>query len=118
MASDAQSPVGSGLPTVTGAAVPLYPPIARAASVQGIVVLLATSSGDKVESTKVLSGHPLLAKAAESNIRTWTFIGKPPQSMKVIYRYEISEECGGDPSVKLDFPSEATVCTKPSPPLD
>jgi hypothetical protein len=116
--SDVQSLVESGLPTVTGATVPLYPPIARAASLQGIVVLLATTSGEKVESTKVLSGHPLLVQAAESNIRTWTFVGKPPQSIKVIYRHEISEKCEGDPSVKLDFPSEATICTKPSPPLD
>jgi hypothetical protein len=38
--------------------------------------------------------------------------------MKVIYRHEISEKCGGDPSVKLYFPSEAAVCTMPSPSLD
>lgn len=118
MASDAQSPVGSGLPTVTGAAVPLYAPIARAGPVQGIGVIPATTSRGKAEPTKVLSGHPLLAKAAESNIRTWTFVGKPPQSMKVIDLYEISQKCGGDLSVKLDFPSKATVCTKPSPPVD
>ena len=116
--SDSQPRGDSGLPTVTGATVPLYPPIARAASLQGIVVLVATISGSKVETMKVLSGHPLLTQAAESNIRTWTFISKPPQSMKIIYRYEISEKCEGDPSVKLDFPSEVTVCTKPSPPLD
>ena len=48
---------------------------------QGIVAILATTSGEKVESAKVLSGHPLLAKSAESNILTWTFIGKPLQSM-------------------------------------
>ena len=85
---------------------------------QGTVVILATTSGEKVESTKVLSGHPLHAKAAESNIRTWTFTGKPTQTMKVTYRYEISEKCGGDPSVKPDFPKEANVCAKPLPPLD
>jgi hypothetical protein len=85
---------------------------------QGTVVLLVTTSGNKVESTKILSGHPLLAQAAESNIRTWTFIGNPPQSMKVVYRYEISEKCEGDPSVKLAFPSEAWICAKPSPPID
>jgi hypothetical protein len=117
-ASHAQSHGDSGLPTVTGATVPLYPPIARVASLQGTVVLLVTTSGNKVESTKILSGHPLLAQAAESNIRTWTFIGNPPQSMKVVYRYEISEKCEGDPSVKLAFPSEAWICAKPSPPID
>jgi hypothetical protein len=117
-ASHAQSHGDSGLPTVTGATVPLYPPIARVASLQGTVVLLVTTSGNKVESTKILSGHPLLAQAAESNIRTWTFIGDPPQSMKVVYRYEISEKCEGDPSVKLAFPSEAWICAKPSPPID
>ena len=78
------------LPTVTGAAVPLYPPLALAASVQGVVLLTATTSGDKIESTKVLNGHPLLAAAAELNIRTWTFIGNPPQTFEVTYRYKIS----------------------------
>lgn len=116
--SDAQSHNDSGLPTVTRATVPLYPPIARTARMQGTVVLLVTTSGDKVESTKILSGPTLLAQAADSNIRTWTFIGKPPQSVKVVYHYEISEKCEGNPSVKLAFPSEATICAKPPPPLD
>jgi len=117
-ASHAQSHGDSELPTITGVTVPLYPPIARVASLRGTVVLLVKTSGNKVESTKILSGHPLLAQAAESNIRTWTFIGNPPQSMKVVYRYEISEKCEGDPSVKLAFPSEAWICAKPSPPID
>ena len=105
------------LPTGSGAAVPLYPPLARAASVQGVVVLMGTTSGDKIESTKVLSGHPLLAAAAESNIRTWTFIGNPPQTFEVTYRYRISDQCKGTPSVKMDFPSGVTICSKPSPPI-
>src|SRR5262245_12494635 len=93
------------LPTVTGAAVPLYPPLARAASLQGLVVLTATTGGDKIESTKVLSGHPLLAAAAESNIRTWTLINNPPQNFKVTYQYEISSQCKGTPSLKMDYPT-------------
>jgi len=79
---------------------------------------MVATSGNKVGSTKVLSGHPLLAAAAESNIRTWTLIGKPPQTIRVTYRYSISDQCEGNPSVKMDFPSKATICSKPSPPLD
>lgn len=44
------------LPDLVGAAVPLYPPIARAANVQGRVVLEVTAEAGKVQSTKVVSG--------------------------------------------------------------
>jgi hypothetical protein len=109
---------GADLPTVTGAAVPLYPPPARAASVQAVVILKFTTSGDKIESTTVLSGHPLLPAAAELNIRTWTFIGNPPQTVEVTYRYKIRNQCTGTPSVKTDFPNEVTICSRSSPPID
>jgi hypothetical protein len=111
-------PSEPNLPTVTGAAVPLYPPLARAASVQGTVILVVVTNGDRVQSTKVVNGHPLLSAAAESNIRTWTLVGNPPQTFDVTYRYVLSDRCDGNPAVKIDFPTSVVICSKPNPPLD
>jgi Gram-negative bacterial TonB protein C-terminal len=111
-------PPQPNLPIVTGAAVPLYPPLARAASVQGTVTLVVVTNGDRVQATKVVNGHSLLSAAAESNIRTWTLVGKPPQTFDVTYRYVLSDRCEGNPAVKIDFPTSVAICAKPNPPLD
>jgi Gram-negative bacterial TonB protein C-terminal len=106
------------LPTVIGAAVPLYPPLARAASMQGTVTLVVVTNGDRVQSTKVVNGPPLLSAAAESNIRTWTFVEKSPQTFDVTYRYVLSDRCEGNPTIKIDFPTSVAICFKPNPPID
>lgn len=54
-----------------------YPEIARAARVQGDVVLDCTISDDgRVVDVKVLSGHPLLQDAAVDGVRQWRY--RPP----------------------------------------
>lgn len=53
---------------------PVYPPIAKAAHVQGTVffdVRLGVSG--KIESMKVVSGHPMLQQAAIDCLKQWTF---------------------------------------------
>ena len=53
---------------------PRYPPIARAARIQGTVVLQATiSKGGTIENLRVLSGPPMLQQAAEEAVRTWRY---------------------------------------------
>jgi len=53
---------------------PRYPPIARAACVQGkVAVLVEVDLKGKVTATDVLYGHPLLRRTAESSAREWTF---------------------------------------------
>jgi protein TonB len=53
---------------------PVYPPLARAAHVQG-VVLLQTSidKTGQVADVSVLSGHPLLNDAAVEAVQQWTY---------------------------------------------
>jgi protein TonB len=53
---------------------PLYPEIARAARVQGLVVLecLLTPEG-RVENVQVISGAPLLAPAAARAVQQWRY---------------------------------------------
>lgn len=53
---------------------PIYPAIAQAARVQGIVIIEATiGPAGKVEDTKVLHSHPLLEAAALTAVRQWEF---------------------------------------------
>lgn len=53
---------------------PVYPPLARAARVQGTVVLnvIINKSGD-VSDVKLLSGHPMLAPAAIDAVNQWKY---------------------------------------------
>lgn len=54
--------------------IPRYPPIARAACIQGAVaVLVNVDSTGKVTATDTLYGHPLLRRSAEEAASAWTF---------------------------------------------
>ncbi len=54
--------------------VPVYPPIARAARVQGMVVLGATiSKSGTIENLHVVSGPPMLVEAALDAVSTWIY---------------------------------------------
>jgi TonB family protein len=113
----AMSQQSSNLPDVLGASVPLYPPLARAAKVQGTVLLTVVVEGGKVRSTKVVSGHPMLSQAAESNLETWKLVSMPTQTFTVTYLYKLSDRCKGRPSISTNFPTEVMVCSKTSPPI-
>ena len=53
---------------------PIYPPLARQARIQGAVQLEAIiSKGGTIESLRVLSGHPLLVKAALDAVKQWRY---------------------------------------------
>ena len=53
---------------------PVYPPLARTARIQGPVVLQAVISRQgALENLKVLAGHPLLVPAALDAVRQWLY---------------------------------------------
>jgi protein TonB len=53
---------------------PQYPAIAKAARIQGTVVLSATiSKGGTIENLKLISGPEMLAGAAEQAVREWRY---------------------------------------------
>jgi len=55
-------------------AFPVYPPIAKAAHVQGTVVFdLRIGAAGKIESMEVVSGPPMLRQAAIDCLKQWTF---------------------------------------------
>jgi protein TonB len=53
---------------------PVYPPLARQARVQGVVVLEAVISREgSIESLRVVTGHPLLNQAALDAVKQWKY---------------------------------------------
>jgi TonB family protein len=83
---------------------PAYPPIARAAHVTGMVILIATfDDSGAVTATRVVSGPPMLQEAAKQYVAGWHANAKPgirncPVVMSFAFRN--SEPCtGGDLSV-------------------
>ncbi|HXN51631.1 MAG TPA: hypothetical protein VN943_06815 [Candidatus Acidoferrum sp.] len=108
------------LPRVAGAAVPLYPPLARAAHVQGIVHVKVTTDGQRAVATHAEDGPKLLAAAAEENARTWQFAVHEPTTFTVTYHYKLVAGMKGNPDnpeVVLRLPTEVEVRTLPMPPI-
>ncbi len=53
---------------------PVYPPLARSARIQGQVVLQAVISKEGIiENLRVVAGHPMLAPAAIDAVRQWRY---------------------------------------------
>ena len=53
---------------------PVYPAIAKAAHVEGVVVLQAMISGSgTIENLRVISGHPMLQRAAIDAVSNWRY---------------------------------------------
>jgi TonB family protein len=53
---------------------PIYPPDARAARIQGSVVIAAIIGKDgNIQSERLISGHPLLAPAAMDAVKQWKY---------------------------------------------
>lgn len=88
----AQEPVrstSSRLPVVATLTLPSYPPIARAAGVQGTVVLRVRTDGHQVTVVKVVEGVMMLSAAAEENVRTWRFKPHDATAFSLSYHYEL-----------------------------
>lgn len=111
------------LPMVAGGAVPLYPPLARATKVQGVVHLKVVTDGTRVITAHAEDGNRLLATASEENARTWQFSKHEPTSFTVTYRYRLDASADpNNPTVTLRFPTEVDVAIAPlvlsDPPAD
>jgi len=53
---------------------PTYPPLARQARIQGVVILQAQISKDgSIQNLQLISGHPMLAPAAIEAVKQWKY---------------------------------------------
>jgi len=103
------------LPTVIASAVPFYPPVARAAGIDGVIRFRLSTDGSRVSTISVEGGPPLLVSSAEENIRTWRFKEHSPVTFEATFRYKMLAEleCEMDSgTVVLRLPSEVEVSAK------
>jgi hypothetical protein len=84
------------VPLLQGAALPTYPPIAKAAHVSGKVIVRVTVKDGLMVQTDVLakpavaSGGRLLELPTLENLKTWRFAADVTDAFTVTYTYEIS----------------------------
>jgi hypothetical protein len=103
------------LPLVTAGKLPLYPIMARAARVQGVVKIKVTTDGEKVTSVDAESGPPMLVKFAKENILTWEFSQHKPTTFVTTFEYVIEEPAQCDYSndaLTLKLPLEVRISAK------
>jgi hypothetical protein len=100
------------VPVIQGAALPTYPPIAKAAHVTGKVILRATVKDGLVVKTDVLSkldpsGQQFLETSTVENLKTWRFAADVNGVFTVTYTYAIS-------GTETEEPTNAKVTILPS----
>ena len=82
----------------------------------GLVEIQITTDGQLITDMKV-RGHPILAKAATENLRTWRFSQPAPHNFTVKYSYVLDGEYEPDPvyhcRAKLDLPEKVVVSATP-----
>jgi TonB family protein len=111
---------------ITSLQMPCYPPLARAARLQGTAKIKLVIGGDgSVTSAEGLEGNPLLTKAAIDNVRTWRFGTAEGQSLReppvVLFDYKLEDGSGWNrcaTRVVFDSWSKVTVVSNFNPPLD
>jgi TonB family protein len=111
---------------ITSLQMPCYPPLARAARLQGIAKIKLVIGGDgSVASAEALEGNPLLTKAAIENARTWRFGTAEGRSALeppvVVFDYKLEDESSWNrcaTRVVFDSWSKVTVVSNFNPALD
>ena len=90
-----------------------YPEIARAAHVQGVVILqIVVGKDGKVMSASRRSGPAILAKAAEDNAVRWVFRPDEPRTTELRYEFRLGPAATSAnvvPQVSFDFPDHITI---------
>jgi len=99
------------LPMVAAAPVPLYPPLARSTSTQGVVHVKVQTDGHKVIQAHAEEKNKLLSDAAQENAKNWQFSTHTPLSFTITYHYRLADECNpNNPTVTLRLPTDVEVC--------
>jgi hypothetical protein len=110
----AQGPA-TDVPLVVGGKIPLYPIMARAAQIQGVVKIKVVTDGKKVTSADVESGVPMLAQFAKENVLTWEFSKHKPTTFVTTFKYVIEgpNQCAySNGSSTLNLPLEVRINAK------
>ena len=103
------------VPVVTSGEMPLYPLLARQAEIEAEVQLRVTTDGSRPVSVAIESGQPMLAKAAQENVKTWTFLKHEPTTFETHFSYSLTKDASCEPGkpenarVLLDLPNRVEI---------
>jgi TonB family protein len=98
-------PAGTAVGNLLHKTTPVYPPLAKAARVSGMVVLHATiSKTGSIENLQVVSGETMLQQAALDAVKSWTYKpflvkGQPAEvetTVNIIFTLGGPDEAGDD----------------------
>ncbi len=106
----------AALPRVLSAPDPIYPKIALAARVSGIVRLHVVTDGKRVVSIDGENGPMMLRPSAEENVRAWIFEEHSPTSFDVTYEYKLLDVQGcaaANRGVIRDLPKHVEIDDAP-----
>jgi hypothetical protein len=104
-------------PNLIRADLPLYPPVARAAHVNGMVEIQVTvERGAVVDAQVKSSSSPLLTTSAVANVKTWQFQSEDRTTFPVTYVYQTEGEqtpLPENPKIELDLPHLVKITARP-----
>lgn len=99
----------------------VYPAIAVAASVQGVVVVhVALDADEHVTDAQAISGHDFFIDRSIESAKKWTFEPNPEKAAIVVYDFRLEGWCSkapGRPTQKSEFRApnfvSITACSYP-----
>ncbi len=106
------------LPSIASARVPFYPRLPQKAHIEGVIRLRITTDGSRPSSIEIVSGQPMLARAATENVEAWEFEQHQPTIFETVFRYRLlPSKCDAackctsveDPTVLLRLPAEVEI---------
>jgi Gram-negative bacterial TonB protein C-terminal len=121
----APSAAAPAVPILQEAALPVYPPIAKAARVTGkVIVRVAVKDGlvvqtDVLSKPGVASGQRFLETPTVENLKTWRFAADVTGTFTVTYTYEISGKESDDltnPRVEMLPSLDVKITARPVKP--
>lgn len=105
-------------PRVLHIDVPRYPPLARAARVEGSVVVSFAVKGGEVQNAEAKSGHPLLVTATIENVKSWRFSQDVNGTFTTTFEYRIKghpTSIRQNPKIEMHLPVFVRVTETPTP---
>ena len=114
--------VAQSAPHVILIAPPTYPDTARQARIQGAVVVhIELDKNGKVEKSRILSGHPVLAQGLLETVRNWEFECRTevcPKEHTITFKFVLAGPQQPDPAliISLELPHRVTITAHPLAP--
>jgi TonB family protein len=119
--SSARSQDHGSQPVVVGLDVPVYPPVAVSARLEGTVLISVFVSNGVVQKAEVNDGaQPLLAAAAKRNVLSWRFTPETTRSVTVRFTFELAKTeviLPQNLEIQMRLPEFVKVIAKPVKPL-